>query len=94
MAFDKDEDIHNKEVVSMVLKDLNFIIPTTLVLYQKYREHIIAKQANVTAAAFLKNIQTRFATMLTAEALVEEKKVSAPILGKIQSDSLPSNPET
>eukprot|EP00957_Ditylum_brightwellii_P062335 4729530-Ditylum_brightwellii.AAC.1 len=69
MVFDKDEDIHNEEVISMVMQDLNFILPKTVVLYQKYREHIIAKQANVTAVAFLKNMQTRSATMLTAEAL-------------------------
>eukprot|EP00957_Ditylum_brightwellii_P087290 6643700-Ditylum_brightwellii.AAC.1 len=69
MAFDKDEDIYNEKVIAMVLKDLNFILFATVVLYQKYREHIISKQANVTAAAFLKNMQMRSTTMLTAEAL-------------------------
>eukprot|EP00957_Ditylum_brightwellii_P143641 10944094-Ditylum_brightwellii.AAC.1 len=66
MVFDKDEDKHDKEVIVMVLKDLNFIFPATVVLYQKYREHIIVKQANVTAVAFLKNMQTRSAIMLIA----------------------------
>eukprot|EP00957_Ditylum_brightwellii_P033531 2541351-Ditylum_brightwellii.AAC.1 len=73
MVFDKDKNIHNEEVISMVMQDPNFILPATVVLYQKYREHIIAKQANDTAAAFLKNMQMRSTTMLTAEALVEEK---------------------
>eukprot|EP00957_Ditylum_brightwellii_P196749 14990328-Ditylum_brightwellii.AAC.1 len=73
MVFDKDDNKHNEEVITIVLKDLNFILPTTVVLYQKYREHIITKQANVTKVEFLKSMQTRSTTMLTAEALVEEK---------------------
>eukprot|EP00957_Ditylum_brightwellii_P005869 445643-Ditylum_brightwellii.AAC.1 len=88
MSFDKDKDIHNEEVISMVMQDLNFIFPATVIMYQKNREHIIAKQTNVTGAAFLKNMQTSSATMLTAEALVEEKNLSAPILGKIIKDKL------
>eukprot|EP00957_Ditylum_brightwellii_P021662 1633036-Ditylum_brightwellii.AAC.1 len=74
------------------MQDLTFILPATVVLYQKYRKHIIAKQANVTAAVFLKNIQIRSATMLTVEALVKEKNVSAPICPG-QSDSITSRPE-
>eukprot|EP00957_Ditylum_brightwellii_P173998 13247420-Ditylum_brightwellii.AAC.1 len=88
VVFDKDDNKHNEEVIAMVLKDLNLILPATMVLYQKYREHIIAKQANVTTATFLKNMQMRPATMLTAEALVEERNILAPILGKICQDKL------
>eukprot|EP00957_Ditylum_brightwellii_P201862 15327581-Ditylum_brightwellii.AAC.1 len=72
----------------MVMKDINFILPATMVLYQKYRENIITKQANVMMAVFLKNMQTRSTTMLTAETLVEEKNVSAPILGEIIQDKV------
>eukprot|EP00957_Ditylum_brightwellii_P087958 6698446-Ditylum_brightwellii.AAC.1 len=79
---------YNKEVIIMVIKDLNFILPTTVVLYQKYREHIIAKRANVTGEAFLKNMHMKSAYMLTAEALVEEKNASAPISSKIIQDKM------
>eukprot|EP00957_Ditylum_brightwellii_P126039 9608798-Ditylum_brightwellii.AAC.1 len=88
MVFDKDDEKHNEKSDHHGPQNLNFILPTTAVLYQKYREHIIAKQANITAAAFLKNMQTRSTTMLTAEALVEKKNISAPILGKIVQDKV------
>eukprot|EP00957_Ditylum_brightwellii_P152073 11578838-Ditylum_brightwellii.AAC.1 len=30
MVFDKDKDIHNRKVISMVMQDLNFILPATV----------------------------------------------------------------
>eukprot|EP00957_Ditylum_brightwellii_P206340 15347917-Ditylum_brightwellii.AAC.1 len=47
-----EDEMHNEEVIIIVLKDVKFVSPATVVLYQKYEKHITAKRANATAEAF------------------------------------------